>query len=244
MQLGRPQLRRVTTLVLVILAAAGGFLYAKKDQLSIGTGTQQVVVEYAVDGDTIRLPNTQRVRLIGIDAPEKGACFYEESRDFAKSLLDGQTVILERDVSGEDIYHRPLRYVFLQAPSESEDRVLANDTLVRQGYAQAVASPPDNRYRDLLVSAQEEAIRENRGLWAHCEYEDSLSERRETNNEPPSEEYTIKGNISTRGYGKTYLIQGCDNYNLVKIDTAKGEQYFKTEAEAQAAGFRKATNCP
>jgi len=245
MRISKPRLRGITTLVLVALAALAGFLYAKGGQLPlVGAGPQEAVVDYAIDGDTIKLPSGERVRLIGIDAPEKGQCFYEESRQFAQSFLDGKPVILERDISGTDDYQRLLRYVLLPAASENEDRLFVNGRIVREGYARAIASPPDNRYRDALVSAQEEAIRENRGMWAACEYEDKLAERREANDEPPTEAHVIKGNISTRGYGKTYLVPGCDNYNLVKIDLDKGEQYFRTEEEAQAAGYRKATNCP
>jgi len=121
---------------------------------------------------------------------------------------------------------------------------LVNSHIVRLGYARAVASPPDNRYRDLLISAQEEALRENRGLWQACDYEDELSDRREKDDQPPGPDYIIKGNISTRGFGKTYLLPGCDNYKTVKIDFSKGERYFLTEADAVEAGFRKATNCP
>ncbi len=220
-----------------------GFLYAKKDNLPL-IGNTSATIDYAIDGDTIKLTNGERVRLIGIDAPEKGECYYEESRTYAQELLNGKTIILEQDITAEDDYHRPLRYAILPAENTTQDRTLVNDMLVRTGNAQAVASPPDNRYRDLLISAQEEAIRENRGMWASCEYEDELVGRRETNDPPPTPEHTIKGNISTRGYGKTYLIEGCDNYNLVKIDLEKGEQYFKTEAEAIEAGYRKATNCP
>lgn len=226
----------------VLLALSGFLLYQTKTPRSTVSNTR--TVDYAIDGDTIKLADGERVRLIGIDSPEKGQCFYEESRQFAKELLDGKTVILEQDISGKDDYGRPLRYALLPAATEDEDRLLVNDALVRKGFARAVASPPDNQYRDLFISAQEEAIRENRGLWAACEYADELNERREANDPPPSDEYSIKGNISTRGYGKTYLIPGCDNYNLVKIDLEKGEQYFATEDEAIAAGFRKATNCP
>jgi len=67
---------------------------------------------------------------------------------------------------------------------------------------------------------------------------------REKDSGPSDPECIIKGNISEKGYGKTYLIPGCDNYKNVKIDQRKGEKYFCTEEEAFEAGFRKATNCP
>ena len=201
-------------------------------------------VERVIDGDTIVMPDDVRVRLIGIDSPEKGECFYEESRQFAIDFLEGKDVILEKEISGTDIFGRLLRYVILPADSDTADSLLVNGHIVRLGYARAVASPPDNRYRDLLISAQEEALRENRGLWQACDYADDLSVRREKDDPPPGPDYSIKGNISTRGFGKTYLLPGCDNYKTVKIDFSKGEQYFLTAEEAESAGYRKATNCP
>ena len=170
--------------------------------------------------------------------------YFEESTNFTTQLLEGKSVKLEKDISGKDDYDRLLRYVIIVNEDPKQDNLLVNDHIVRQGYAQAVASPPDNRYRDLLVSAQEEALREKRGLWKECDYELELSDRRENDDEPTDPNCIIKGNISTRGYGRIYLLPGCDNYETVKIDFTKGEQYFCTEEEAQEADFRKATNCP
>lgn len=99
-----------------------------------------------------------------------------------------------------------------------------------------------------MASAGEEARNEKRGLWGACDMPMSESEKanqndREIDMPPPSPNCIIKGNISEKGYGKTYLVPGCDNYNNVKVDTRKGERYFCTEEEAVAEGFRKAENC-
>lgn len=202
----------------------------------------QLVVE-AIDGDTIKIKDNIRVRLIGIDSPEKGECYYEEARAFAKELLDDEYVELRKDVSDKDKYDRLLRHVILI--KSEEDNIIVADHIVRNGYARAVSSPPDNIYRDLLSSAQEEAKREERGIWKECSFEDDESaELREVDTEPTDPNCIIKGNISEKGYGKIFLTPGCDNYNRVKIDTRKGEQYFCTEKEAESAGFHKATNCP
>ena len=50
----------------------------------------------------------------------------------------------------------------------------------------------------------------------------------------------IKGNISRNG--KIYHVPGSASYNATKIDESKGEQWFCTEAEAQAAGWRPPKN--
>lgn len=201
----------------------------------------KVFVAEVIDGDTFKLQDGIRVRLLGIDTPEKGECYYEQARDELKKLIGGKVVRIDKDITDKDKYDRLLRYVILER--EGEDNLLVNDYLVRQGFAFDVSSPPDNRYRDLLSSAEEVAKRERRGLWNNCAYEEVVS-LREEDSAPQNPDCNIKGNISEKGYGKTYLIPGCDNYKSVKIDTRKGEQYFCTEQEATAAGFRKATNCP
>jgi endonuclease/exonuclease/phosphatase family metal-dependent hydrolase len=53
----------------------------------------------------------------------------------------------------------------------------------------------------------------------------------------------IKGNISSDGK-RLYHLPECPSYDDTKIDTAEGERWFATEAEAVAAGWRKAGNCP
>jgi len=49
----------------------------------------------------------------------------------------------------------------------------------------------------------------------------------------------IKGNISVMGE-RIYHVPGQAYYDSTRIDTLKGERWFCTEAEARAAGWRKA----
>lgn len=53
----------------------------------------------------------------------------------------------------------------------------------------------------------------------------------------------IKGNINSDGK-KLYHFPGCPSYNATKIDTSKGERWFTSSAEAEAAGWTRAGNCP
>jgi len=50
---------------------------------------------------------------------------------------------------------------------------------------------------------------------------------------------TIKGNISSKGE-RIYHLPGQENYDRTRISERKGEHWFCTEAEARAAGWRKA----
>ena len=47
----------------------------------------------------------------------------------------------------------------------------------------------------------------------------------------------IKGNISSSGE-RIYHVPGGEWYDRTKITAGKGERWFCTEAEAQAAGWR------
>ncbi len=119
-----------------------------------------------IDGDTIKLESGVKVRLIGVDAPEKGECFYEQARQGLKSLLENQPVRLEKDVTNQDKYGRWLRYVYI--PLEKREDVLVNEWLVWQGYARVVNIPPDNRWYEKILMAEQKAKQAKRGMWGEC----------------------------------------------------------------------------
>ncbi|MDA2922907.1 thermonuclease family protein [Patescibacteria group bacterium AH-259-L07] len=202
-----------------------------------------------IDGDTIKVNGTMRVRLIGIDAPEAGECYYEDSKNALASLISGEYVRLEKDVDAVDDRGRLLRYVFLPSQDLMENDIFVNAYLLRRGFAKTSSQSPNNRHDKYFISVREEALMQRQGLWDVCEdsmsgYEQEAEKRREAHEPPTDPNCTIKGNISTVGVGKTYSFPGCPTYAQTKIDTRKGEQYFCTEEEAQAAGFIKTGNCP
>ncbi len=121
-----------------------------------------------VDGDTIKVDvdgTVYTLRYIGIDTPEtvhpsKPVEWMEpEATEANRQLVEGETVYLEKDVSETDQYGRLLRYVFL------EDGTNVNNELVRLGYAQSSTYPPDVRYQDLFIAAQQEAREAEMALW-------------------------------------------------------------------------------
>jgi endonuclease YncB( thermonuclease family) len=68
-------------------------------------------VRSVTDGDTLRLANGEAVRLVGIDAPERGACGSERATSLLSDLTLGQLVTLTAPVDDRDVYGRWLRYV-------------------------------------------------------------------------------------------------------------------------------------
>lgn len=124
-------------------------------------------VTRVIDGDTIEIDYNQRVRYIGMDTPEKDTCFFNESTNKNKELVEGKTVSLEKDVSETDRYDRLLRYVYV-------GDTLINEVLVKEGYAQILTVPPDVKYQEKFLTAQKEARDNNRGFWSGCPPQSSV----------------------------------------------------------------------
>jgi micrococcal nuclease len=229
--------------ILAFLLAGGvsGYTVIRDNDADIFESSIHQVV-YVVDGDTVDIENEVRLRLIGIDTPEKSECGYSEAKDFVKALVEGKDVRLEKDISGTDRYDRLLRYVYLPADDINEDDILVNEAILRAGHARTLAIAPDNRYRDLFATAQEEAKRAGKGMWGSCAQEDEEAERQQ-DSLPTDPACIIKGNISEKSFGRSYFTEGCPNYNRVKIDIRKGESYFCTEDEAKKAGFTRSESC-
>ena len=123
-------------------------------------GTAQII--QVIDGDTITIEGSYRVRYIGIDTPEIHPdleAFGIEAWEANHRLVEGKEVRLEQDVSEKDKYGRLLRYVWV-------DGIFVNAEMVRQGLAQAKAYPPDTKYQDYLEQMEVEAREAGRGMWA------------------------------------------------------------------------------
>ncbi len=140
-------------------------------------------VTRVIDGDTFELNDGSRVRLIGIDTPEK----YDSEKlerdasvskrdketikklgniatEYVKSFVEGKKVYLENDPQNKDRdkYGRLLRYVYL------EDGTLINAKILKDGYAYIYEKYPFSKqqeFRELYREAREN----NRGLWGNIE---------------------------------------------------------------------------
>ena len=233
-------------MVLVFLAGVlGSDLFNSSDDTTVLDESQNKLhlVTEVIDGDTIMIDGSTRVRLIEIDAPEVGECYYSESKEALSNLVEGEYVRLEKDVSGVDGFGRLLRYVFLPQEDTMDD-IFVDNYIIEQGFADIREASQDKRYREILIHGRNEAVAMEKGMWSACEQElEEEMEKFETDNPPSDPNCVIKGNISEHGYGKTYFPPGCANYKRTKIDFEKGDMYFCTEEEAEAAGFTKAESC-
>lgn len=116
------------------------------------------------DGATIELTTGQRVRYIGVDAPQMRNALGRpdagawEARDANRALVGYKRVRLEADELDADIDGVLWRYVYVG------DR-LVNAELLRQGAVYYAGRYPNNRHAETLLAAEQEARRHKRGLW-------------------------------------------------------------------------------
>ncbi len=221
--------------VLALGAAAPGFAQ---------TSSQPVYgVARAGDGDSLEVNGT-RVRLFGIDAPEfdqsctkdgaQWACG-AEAADQLSRLVTGRQVRCAP--TGVDQYQRILARCTVGATD-------VNAAMVERGYAIAF-----RKYSSEYVAAEAGAKAAKRGIWAG-KFETPSSVRAESRSHrsaarpaPPRQNAApqrvagscvIKGNKSRRGEW-IYHLPGMPYY-----EQTRAEAIFCTEAEARAAGYRRA----
>lgn len=109
---------------------------------------------HVIDGDTIRCVidgATERVRLIGINTPEKGEPGWKEARDFVKELCLDKDIRIEFDVEQRDRYKRLLGYVFSHDDGSGKE-VFVNKELLRAGHAKYFGFFNMDRYDEVLKS--------------------------------------------------------------------------------------------
>lgn len=210
-----------------------------------------------VDGDTLIIGNT-KIRLNAIDAPETDQSCLDRlnkvyscgilARDQLRDRIGSATVSCQTE--GSDRYGRFLAICFL-----GQDDL--NRWLVSQGLALAYV-----QYSDRYQAVEEAAKRDRKGLWAGAfvapwdwrhrtpqtallgatAYKANRAALSEINvQDPPVQNCLIKGNVNRSG-DRIYFLPGNSAYGKVKMDKGLGERWFCTEQEAEAAGWRKASN--
>lgn len=130
---------------------------------------EEVRVQSVTDGDTFEIPG-DKVRLIGINAPEWNECWGEQSTAALEALL-GNTAVLNFDIEERDAYGRLLAYVW------SPSGTFVNEAMVDEGHALARSYEPNVAMQDVLDAAEAEAEEAGAGLWGKCTAPETTSVR-------------------------------------------------------------------
>lgn len=149
---------------LALAAAALGSCAAARP--SVPDPSAECLVGRVVDGDTFYCRDGRKVRLLGIDSPERGqgAAGRLARQALERLMLVDRPVRLEGDVTATDRFGRVLAYAWVGA-------TLVNEAMVRDGWAVRYTVPPDVKYADRIARAQKEARARRAGLWASGGFE-------------------------------------------------------------------------
>lgn len=197
-----------------------------------------------LDGDSMRVLRDGReveVRLHGVDAPEGGQAFGNDSRAFLTSLVKGKTVTVEvRDV---DQYGRLVGRVLF-------DGTDAGLEVIRSGHGwHFTRYSADNRYAE----AEREARRIRRGLWAldspvapwvfreqygPRERQDASPGTSRPDSAAAGKPRTASGPFHGNVESRVYHAPGCEHYSC-KACT----EVFATVEAAAAKGYRPHREC-
>jgi endonuclease YncB( thermonuclease family) len=190
-----------------------------------------------LDGDSLKVGDRQ-IRLFGIDAPERRQTCLDPAGqryrcgDAARAALAGK-------IAGATIRCQPRsidRYERWVAVCYRADEDL-NGWLVAQGWALAY-----RHYSNDYVAAEDAARARRAGIWRgsfETPWDYRRQQRAARQARPRDPGCSIKGNINSRGE-RIYHLPGQRHYAQTHIDEAAGERYFCSEADARAAGWRRA----
>ena len=189
-----------------------------------------------IDGDTMDVRGT-RIRLFGIDAPERkqtcrvGSQRWACGQRAARALHDR---IGNRSVRCEE-RDRETRIVAICRAGTVE----LNQWMVLEGWALAY-----RQYSRSYMDEENRARAAKRGVW-RGEFVPPWDWRRgkrlpgvKRSAQKSSGGCRIKGNISESGK-RVYHIPGGRFYEKVRVDTWKGERWFCNASEARRAGWRR-----
>lgn len=219
-------LRILPIAVLASIAALPGLVFADTDF----SGRVRVI-----DGDTFDV-GTNRVRLFGIDAPELDQeCTTAQGATWACGRWAAQEVTARYQGAWADcekITTDRYQRVVARCRIKGED---VGQMLVSDGVALAY-----RRYSMDYDLAEKGAAVNARGLHAGT-FETPDQYRAAASGGPaaPDAKCRLKGNISKKGV-RIYHSPGQVDYEKTRINPAKGERWFCSEAEAQRAGWRAA----
>jgi len=121
----------LTSIILLALIISLSLYLISNDSNSNGGG--DVFVYEVVDGDTFKMSDGTKVRLLCVDTPERGEEGYDRATKFLESIILYREVRLEKGETLDEVdkYSRDLRFVYVNTPN---GEVFVNAEIVRLGF--------------------------------------------------------------------------------------------------------------
>lgn len=242
----KPRVKAGLLFILILACACSGLARPTGAQqapaATVKASSNERVIEGRVvkvsDGDTITVLDKEnrqhKIRFQGIDAPESKQDFGQVSKDNLATMIFGKEVKVVW--SKTDKYGRTVGKILLDGRDINIEQIRAGLAWHYKSYEKE--QPPEDRIS--YAAAEQEARAARRGLW------------QDPNPTPPGEwradaktdrwgaappEGTIIGNKNSKNYHRP----DCPGYrNMAEANRV----FFKTVEEAEAAGYKRAGNCP
>lgn len=180
---------------------------------------ESATVEFVFDGDTVRLSDDTRVRLIGLDTPE---IFWRNAdRDPEPYAIEAREVLIQLvedhdavfvfvdDVRPEDRFGRRLAHMF------TSDGVPVAALLMAEGLATRMIFPPNHLFADCYRDAENQARAANLRLW-------SLDETQPIPSTQLSEDMRgyqfITGRVTRIGFGRRSVWINLEGRAALRVD--------------------------
>lgn len=230
------------TLVFLSWGQFQGQVSAQQPGSASAVNNVQLVIEGKVvkvhDGDTVTVldQNSKKftIRLQGIDAPELKQEFGAAAqKNLSGMVLGKQVTIVWNKV---DKYRRTVGTIMLDGRDINIEQVKAGVAWHFKKYEDE-QSPAD---RVTYAAAEQMARAAKLGLWSAAKVVAPGDWRQETKLKrwgPPPPQGTIIGTANSRKYHRP----DCPGYRDM---AERNRVFFKSVAEAEAAGFKRAGNCP
>lgn len=162
----------IAVAILALLPLTEGAMAQADRPSGVPTDTEPATVHRVVDGDKVYVRRSDgeldQVLLAGVDAPEPGECYFDESKDYLTDLLPkGQEVYLQQSGSVDRDGKHVVRYVWVPGTGDAKG-FLVNTKVVRDGYAGFDDRRDTPQYFDRIEDAEATAREQGRGLWGAC----------------------------------------------------------------------------
>jgi len=185
------------------------------------------------DGDTIRLTDGRKIRIIAINTPEMArknrpeqALAREATQALKQMFQASKKVYLKFGQDRRDRYMRVLAHVF----TEQGQNVAA--ALIRQGLGFAVVVPPNDWQQKCYFALEQQAASDSKGIWAHADYRPlqatDLSRKR-------MGFQVIEGRVARIGQGKKWLWLDLAPQFSVKV-LRRNLKYFENQSIEDLVG--------
>ena len=195
--------------------------------------TARVVAVY--DGDTVKLQDGRKLRLLGINTPEvakkhkPGQAYAEAARRRLTELITRSPIVgLVYGPDREDRYGRQLVYIY------NKDNQDIQRILLREGLAAAIAVPPNVAHAQCYLADERSARKARLGMWSGIDYQPAAVENLDTG---ASGFIFLTGTIARIGKSRKSVWLNLNE--RVALRVARQDMAYFTEYKPEALQGRK-----